>query len=391
MSVLPQLPFERTDMLGISSAFGALRAETPITRVRTSAGDEAWLVTGYEEVRAIFADQRFGRSHPTPETAPRISNSALLGGPTGEFATERETHDRMRRMLAPAFSARRMQALSGRIQHLVDELLDRMEEEGPPADLRAALSVPLPMRVICELLGVPYEDRDRFRGIAERMGDLVETSRSATARAEMEEYTDGIVAAKRTAPGEDVYSDLAAADLPAAEISRMAAGLLFAGHETTVNQIDYGVLLLLTNPRQLDALRADPALSTVAVEEIMRVAAPSEHGLVRYAHADAEVGGTTIRAGEAVLLSTAAANRDERIYTEPDRFDIARESRDPHLGFGYAIRYCLGANLARVELRAVFGTLFQRLPALRTAVPVEELVPRSNQLTGGFTELPITW
>jgi pentalenolactone synthase len=391
MSVLPQLPFERTGALHVSPMLRTLRAEGPITKVRTRTGDEAWLVTGYEEARSVFADERFGRSHPTPDTAPRLSNSALLGGPLGDYATEKVAHDRMRRLLAPAFSARRMQALSGRVRHLVDDLLDRMAEHGPPADLHTELSVPLPIQVICELLGVPYEDRDRFRAITEGMADLTDAGRSAAAQAELQEYSRGIVMAKRDDPGEDVYSDLATAGLPGDQAAMLAAALLFAGHETTVSRIDYGVVLLLDNPAQLEALKRDPALAPATVEEIVRVAAPSEHGLVRYAREDVDIEGITIRAGEAVVVTVAAANRDELAYADPDRFDIARDSGNPHLGFGYGIYYCLGAGLARVELRAVFGTLFQRFPTLRLAVPLEELTTRPNHLTGGLTELPVTW
>ncbi|HEV7934989.1 MAG TPA: cytochrome P450 [Actinomadura sp.] len=391
MADLPQLPFTRTDPLGLSPDFAALRADEPIARVRTSTGDHAWLVTGYEEVRALFADERFGRSHPTPETAPRLSNSALVGGPTGDYATEKLVHDHMRRLLAPAFSARRMQALSGRVQKLVEDLLNRMEEQGPPADLHESLSVPLPMQVICELLGVPFEDRDRFRAMADGMSDLEDAERSASARDEMNAYSHGLVMAKREDPAEDVYSDLAAADLASEDVASIAGGLLFAGHETTVNQIDYGVLLMLCNPAQLEDLRRAPELAPAAVEEIMRVAAPSEHGLIRYAHEDAEINGVTIRAGELVMLATVVANRDERVYPDAERFDIGRHSPEPHLGFGYAMHYCLGASLARVELRAVFGSLFQRFPALRLAVPPERLRPRYDRLTGGLTELPVTW
>ncbi|MBC6457310.1 cytochrome P450 [Actinomadura sp. HBU206391] len=391
MTDLPRLPFERANLLELSPAFAVLRKEEPVTRVRTSTGDEAWLVTGYEQARKIFADERFGRSHPTPETAPRLSNSSLLGGPQGEHATEKAAHDRMRRLLAPAFSARRMQALAGRVQQLVDDLLDEMEEHGPPADLHELLSVPLPIQVICELLGVPYEDRDRFRAIADDMGDLRDLRRSAAAREEMQVYTHGIVTAKRSDPGEDVYSDLAAADLPSHEVATLAGGLLFAGHETTMNQIDYGVLLLLSNPGQFEALKRDPNLTDAAVEEIMRMGASSEHGLIRYAHEDVEVDGVTIKAGELVVLATVAANRDERVYPDPERFDVTRESTDPHLGFGYAIRFCLGASLARVELRAVFGALPRRFPALRPTVPLDRLEQRPDQLTGGLMALPVTW
>ncbi|WP_433497612.1 cytochrome P450 [Sphaerimonospora sp. CA-214678] len=391
MSRLPQLPFARSDVLEISFEFAELRDSEPITKVLTETGDEAWLVSGYDEIRQVFADHRFGRSHPTPESAPRLSNNALIGGPNGDHATEHVVHDRMRRLLAPAFSARRMRALSGRVEEIVTGLLDRMAEEGPPCDLHARLSVPLPIQVICELLGVPYEDRDRFRAIAEEMTDLSDPARSAAARDEMSEYTYTIVKGKREEPGEDVYSDLATADLPENEIARIAGALLFAGHETTVNQIDYGVLLLLRDPEQREALRRDPSLVPGAVEEIMRTAAPSQHGLVRYAHEDVEIAGVTIRAGELVMLATFAANRDGRVYADPDRFDVSREMLHAHVGFGYASHYCLGASLARVELRSVFCALFQRFPALRPAVPYERLKPRTDRLTGGFRTLPVTW
>jgi len=385
------LPFERSDPLEVSPAYAELRATAPIAKVLTAAGDEAWLVTGYEEIRQIFADPRFGRSHPAPEDAPRLSNSALIGGPVGDYATEEEMHTKLRRLLAPAFSARRMAALSVRIQGLVDDLLGRMAEQGPPCDLHACLSVPLPVQVICELLGVPYEDRDRFRGIAVEMTDLSDPERSAAAMREMNEYTYEIVKAKRENPAEDVYSELAAADLPEEEIAMIAGGLLFAGHETTVNQIDYGVLLLLRNPGELDALRRDPSLAPGAVEEIMRMAVPSQHGLLRYAHADVEVGGVRIKRGDLVVLATFAANRDPRVYPDPERFDIRRETTHPHVGFGYGAHYCLGASLARVELQAVFGTLFRRFPELRLAVPYESLSRRAGALTEGFSELPVTW
>jgi pentalenolactone synthase len=391
MTELPQLPFERTNMLDISAMFGTLRAREPITRVRTRTGDEAWLVTGYQQTRTLLADERLGRSHRTPETAPRLSNSALTGGPSGDYDTEMAVHDRMRRLLAPAFSARRMRALSGHVQQLVHDLLDRMSAQGPPADLHEGLSVPLPIQVICELLGVPYEDRDHFRAIAEDMSDLTDPARSAAAQDAMSEYSYGIITAKRADPGEDVYSDLATADLPADEVARLAGGLLFAGHETTVNRIDYGALMLLGNPSQLEALKRDPALVPATVEEVLRLAAPSEHGLVRYAREPVEIDGVTIEAGEAVVLSTAAANRDDRVFADPERFDIGRVSPEPHLGFGYAMRYCLGASLARVELSAVFGALFQRFPTLRLAVPRERLEPRTDRLTGGFAQLPVTW
>ncbi|WP_405086686.1 cytochrome P450 [Microbispora sp. NBC_01389] len=391
MPELPRLPFDRPDILDISPYFGELRTSAPIARVRTHTGDEAWLVTGYDEIRQVFGDDRFGRSHPAPETAARLSNNVLLGGPTGDYATERIIHKEMRRLLSPAFSARRMRALSDGVRALVGNLLDGLAEQGPPADLHAGLSLPLPIQVICELLGVPYEDRDRFRAVAEAMTDLTDLARSADAQMELNAYTFEIVKAKRENPGEDVYTDLANASLPEEEIAKIAGGLLFAGHETTVNQIDYGVLLFLRNPAERDALLRDPSLLDAAVEEIMRFGAPSEHGLIRYAHADVEVGGVRIREGELVSLAIHAANRDERVYPDPEKFDIRRRDPRPHIGFGHGPHHCLGSGLARIELNAVFGSLFARFPALALAAPYEELEARSGTLTGGIDTLPVTW
>ncbi|WP_182881415.1 cytochrome P450 [Microbispora sp. H10949] len=391
MPELPRLPFDRPDILDISPYFGELRASAPITRVRTHVGDEAWLVTGYDEIRQVFGDDRFGRSHPAPATAARLSNNVLLGGPTGDYATERIIHKEMRRLLSPAFSARRMRALSDGVRALVGNLLDGLAEQGPPADLHAGLSLPLPIQVICELLGVPYEDRDRFRAVAEAMTDLTDLARSADAQMELNAYTYEIVKAKRESPGEDVYTDLANASLPEEDIARIAGGLLFAGHETTVNQIDYGTLLFLRNPAERDALLRDPSLLDAAVEEIMRFGAPSQHGLIRYAHDDVEVGGVRIRKGELVALAIHAANRDARVYPDPERFDIRRRDPRPHIGFGHGPHHCLGAGLARIELNAVFGALFARFPSLALAVPYEELEARTGRLTGGLDALPVTW
>ncbi|MFF5209681.1 cytochrome P450 [Streptosporangium sp. NPDC000396] len=388
---LPELPFERSSPLNVPEKYRTLRATEPVTRVRTQAGDLAWLVSGYEEARQAFADQRLGRSSPDPDQAARISGSVLLGGPRGEIETEKAEHERMRRMLAPAFSARRMSALGPHVQQLVDGLLDHMAELPPPVDLHEMLSLPLPVLVICELLGVPYGDQEHFRKLADAMTDLSDPERAEAAMTELGDYTREIIVSKRANPAEDVFSDMATMDASDEEIATLAAGLLFAGHETTVNRIDYGVLLLLSDRAQRDALIADPSLAASAVEEILRMAAPGNHGIPRYAHEDVTIGGVTIRRGEAVLIAPTSANRDERVFSEPDRFDIGRTPDDPHLAFGYAGRYCIGASLARVELRSVFGTLFSRFPTLALAVPVEELTERRASLTGGFTHLPVTW
>ncbi|MFC4590792.1 cytochrome P450 [Sphaerisporangium corydalis] len=391
MSDLPQLPFPRRHQLDVPPAYRELRSQAPITRVRTQAGDEAWLVAGYEEVRRVLADDRLGRSHPDPDNAPRISSSVILGGPRGDHATEKAEHERMRRLLAPAFSARRMKALTDHVQDLVDDLLDRMAVKTPPVDLHEHFSFPLPVLVICELLGVPYEDRDRFRALADGMTSMTDPAAATAAMEDLSAYIHALVVEKRRNPAEDVLSDMANMDADDKEIADLGAGLLFAGHETTVNRIDYGTVFLLSDLAQRDALVRDPSLAPTVVEEILRMAAPSDHGLVRYAREDIEFEGVTIRAGDAVLIQTSAANRDETVFTEPDVFDARRAAGEPHVAFGYAQHYCIGANLARVELRTVFGSLFRRFPTMELAVPPDRLPTRAGRLTGGFVELPVTW
>ncbi|TDD12686.1 cytochrome P450 [Nonomuraea diastatica] len=391
MTTLPVIPFARSRLLEVPAAYRDLRAKEGIAKVRTSLGDEVWLVSGYEDARRLFIDARLGRSHPEPDKAARLSSSALLGGPQGDAATEKAEHERMRKLFAPSFSARRMKALGDHVGSLVDELLDHLAGLRPPADLHAELSFPLPVLVICRLLGVPYGDREYFSGVSVRMSDMLDHDRSMAAREEMGAYMADLIQRKRREPAEDVLSDLANELDDDGAISRLAGGLLFAGHETTVNRIDFGVLLLLGNPGQLDLLKADPGRAPGAVEEILRMASPSLHGLPRYAHEDIVIGDVTIRRGEAVVITLGPANRDERIYPDPDVFDIRRPQTDPHLSFGYGPRFCIGASLARVELVAVFSRLFQRFPGLRTTVPVDELPRNEGRITEGLARLPVTW
>ena len=390
---LPQLPFPRRDILDVGPLYRTLQAQAPIVAVRTPAGDVAWLVTRHDTAKTLFADPRLGRSHPDPARAARISASALLGGPMGDARTEAEDHALMRRLLAPAFSARRMDRLRTHVAELVDRLIDELAERGAPADLHEGLSFPLPVLVICELLGVPYDDRAQFRAWSQGCADLADRAASAAAFGELAGYMRELVDRKRTAPGEDVISDLIVAEnglLSDDGVAGLAAVLLFAGHETTVARIDVGALLLMTEPGQLDRLRGEPGLVPQAVEEILRVAAPSGIGLPRYAHADIDIAGTRILAGDAVLLASTITNRDPDAFAEPQRFDVARKP-NPHLTFGYGPRYCIGAGLARVELQEVFTALPARLPTLRPAVPVEQLRMRSDLLTGGLSALPVAW
>ncbi|MEU4672270.1 cytochrome P450 [Amycolatopsis sp. NPDC023774] len=397
----PRLPFDRPNVLEIAPLYQVLRREGPIARVTTPAGDPAWLVTRFEEARAVFADPRFGRSHPKPEEASAVSDAALLSGPQGAYETEGAEHARLRRLLVPAFSANRMRKLGERIQELADRCLDELEAAhdaagGEPVNLHDFLSFPLPVLVICELLGVPYADRDKFRDLSDRIGVLDSGGDAKLAMDEFAAYMGELAARKRAEPAQDVVSDLVAAqaDDPTFtddDLARLGAGLLFAGHETTSNRIDLGVLFLLTDLARRDALAADPEGRVHGtVEEILRMSAPGGLGLLRYAHEDVEIGGVAIRRGDAVMISTSSANRDASVFADPEDFDADRKPNS-HIAFGYGGFFCIGASLARTELRVVFSALFRRFPNLRLAVDVDELDVRSNRLTGGVSSVPVTW
>jgi cytochrome P450 len=391
VTVEARLPFEQADALQSPLDLRRLQALGRIHRVRTAVGDEAWLVTGYDDVRRLLDDDRLGRAHPAPETAARTGESALFGGPIGDFATEHADHARMRSLLQPHFSPRRMRALRPRVEALASRLLDALAERGSPADLHAEVAVPLPILVICELLGVPYADRDRFRAWSEEAGNTRDGARSERGLGELYAYGLRLVAAKRKAPGDDVISQLCATDdVTDDEAATLSMGVLFAGHETTVVRIGLGAMALLSNRDQWQALVDDPGLVPGAVEEILRAPGSGDGGMPRYARTDLEVGGVTIRAGELVLLDIGAANHDPAAFADPERVDVTRASA-AHLTFGHGARYCLGAPLARIELDVVFTALVRRFPDLRLTVDVGDVPLRHDTLTGGPAELPVQW
>lgn len=397
----PQLPFTRPNALDLAPLFARLREQGPLARVTTPAGDPAWLVTAYDEARAILSDRRFGKAHPAPEEASRISSAAIQAGPTGSFEDEEREHARMRKVLAPAFSAPRMRRLAGQIEELTERCLDDMEEaraRSPraPVNLHDFLSFPLPVQVICELLGVPHSDRDLLRGWSDRIGVLDGGADALEAMAEFQAYIGRLAQSKREQPGQDVVTDILtvqAEDPTFSEddMTRLAAGLLFAGHETTSTRIDFGTLFLLSEPGRRDRFAARPEeLVDSTVEEILRMSAPGGIGLLRYAREDIRIGAVTIARGDAVLVAINAANRDGAAFAEPDSFDPER-TPNPHLGFGHGGHYCIGNALARTEMRIAFTALFRRFPGLRLAVDPYSLREHSERLPGGVGEVPVLW
>jgi pentalenolactone synthase len=386
-----QLPFGQAGPLEVPPVLRALRGQGVVHRIRTRVGDDAWLVTGYDEVRQLLDDDRLGRSHPEPDKAARSNESALFGGPLGNYDTEKADHARMRTLLQPHFTPGRMRAFRHRVETLTSGLLGDVAEQGPVVDLNAALALPLPILVICELLGVPYEDRTQFRTWTQAAADVLDRSRSEQGLGELFSYGQELVSRKRREPGDDVISRLCATDgVGDDEIAMLSMALLFAGHETTVVQIGLGALLLLTNPGQWQALLADPALVPGAVEEVLRAPGKGGGGIPRYAHTDFEIAGVAVRAGDLVMLDNGAANHDPAAFADPDQFDVGRRASS-HLTFGHGRRYCVGAPLARMELQTAFAQLIPRFPRMRLAVPVEELKVRSDVLTGGLVGLPVTW
>lgn len=386
-----QLPFEQPHPLEVAPALQDLQSKGTVHAVRTAVGDPAWLVVGYQQVRDFLDDDRLGRSHPEPEKAARASESVYLGGPMGEFATEHTEHARFRALLQPHFTPKHMRKLATRVKDLTDELLDEMIQLGPPADLHATLALPLPVLVICELLGVPYEDREDFHRWSNEVASIHDRALSESGLANLFAYGLDLVNRKRTNPGDDVISRLCAMEgVRDDEIATVGMGILFAGHETTVLQIGLGALLLLSNPATWQRLVDDPTKIPAAVEETLRTSHTGGGAIPRYAHEDLEIDGVAIKAGELVLLDIGAANIDPSAFTDAAHFDLSRRSAT-HVTFGRGGRYCIGAPLARIELQTVFTQLATRFPTLELAVGLDELKIRPDTFTGGLIELPVKW
>ncbi|TDB90304.1 cytochrome P450, partial [Micromonospora fluostatini] len=308
-------------------------------------------------------------------------------------------HTRLRRLVAKAFTARRVEQLRTRTRATAHELVDGMLAAGPPADLVAHVATPLPIRVICDLLGVPVTDQDKFHTWSEAIVSTTSLSGEQVQRYldNLFGYMTGLIEQRRREPADDLLTAMAQARdadadrLTEDEMVQLAGGLLAAGHETTVTQIPNFVYVLLTAEQGWARLRAEPGLVPSAVEELMRyVPLGATAGFARYALEDVELGGVLVRAGEPVLVSIASANRDETVFTDPDTLDLTR-AVNPHLGFGHGAHHCVGAQLARMELQVVLETLLERAPGLRLAVPESELTWKSGLLVRGLTALPVSW
>ena len=376
-----------------------LRELDRVDRVRIWNGDTPWLVTGYDEQRAVLADKRFSADVLRDGYPLQSASIAARRRKTRSFiAMDDPDHARMRMMLTRNFMVKRVNALRPRVQQIVDELIDDMLAGPRPVDLVTAFALPVPSLVICELLGVPYADHEFFqacsRAIISRDAPPDEAI-EATER--LRSYLADLVAVKQQSPTDDmlgnlVSEQLAAGELTTDEVVDMAVLMLIAGHETTANMIALGTLALLRHPDQLAELRDtdDPALITNATEELLRYLNIVHSGRRRVATEDVEVGGRLIRAGEGIILANDAGNRDATAFPDPDRLDIHRQARH-HVAFGYGVHQCLGQPLARMELHVVYGTLYRRIPSLALAIPFEDVSFKHDMVVYGVHSLPVTW
>ncbi|MFJ9411496.1 cytochrome P450 [Streptomyces sp. NPDC101393] len=368
-------------------------SDTPIRRMRYADGHLGWLVTGHATARAILADPRFSSRYeflhlPMPmEGVP----GELLPAPVGDIiGLDAPEHTRYRRLLTGKFTVRRMRQLAERVEQFTTECLDAMEQAGPTADLVEAFAQPVPALMICELLGVPYTDRERFQSqVATLFDQTADIGAKGEAYTALLQYLGELVLAKRAEPTDDLLSDLTTSDLTEEELSGIGGMLLAAGLDTTANMLGLGTFALLSNPDQLQALRADPGLAEQTVEELLRHLSVADP-LLRSALEDVEVAGRIIRAGETVTVSVQAANRDPQKFPDPDRLDIHRKATG-HLSFGHGAHQCLGQQLARVEMTVAFPALFARFPTLRLAVPPQEVPLRDRANIYGVVSLPVTW
>ncbi|HZS20021.1 MAG TPA: cytochrome P450 [Pseudonocardiaceae bacterium] len=396
IETVAELPFAITDGAHRRARYAQLAAAAPVHRTVLPTGEPAWLITGYREVRRALNDPRliksdlalanFGRDVVPPNVFAAMTSHMLNRNPPD--------HTRLRRLVSTVFTRRRIEQLAPRIQQITDELLDAIGTAAQ-TDLINSLALPLPITVVCELLGVPENHRTQFHNWTTTFvtGMLAGPATIATAATAMLSYLQELVRSKRSTSTDDLLSALVAARdgedrLSEDELTSMATLLLIAGHETTVNLIGNGLLALLTHPDQVALLRARLDLLGTAVEELLRFDGPLQVATFRLSTEPIDIGGVTIPASEIVIASLLAANQDQACTQQPGALDITR-TENPHLAFGHGIHHCLGAPLARLEGRIALGTVLNRFPRLRLAVAPEQLTRRPGVLMNGLTALPV--
>ena len=394
---IPLVPVEDSYYQDPAGFFAGLRESRPVAPVRMPGRGRAWFLTRYADARAALADPRLANDvHRWPGGARQRPSEAAGGVHAHLLNSDPPAHARLRRLVWKAFTPRRVARLRPRAEEIAAGLLDEMEAAGGPTDLLDAYARPLPITVLCELLGIPEADRGRVSAAVADYGKPGEADRVTR---ELAAYLTALIAAKRADPGDDLLSALALVrddvsedgsgdGLTGTEARSLAFQIIMGGFDTTVNLIGNGTLALLTHPEELGRLRADPSLLPAAVEELLRFTHPLNHATDRFTTQDMTVGDVVIPAGEWVFMAISSANRDPERFPDPDRLDLGRDASG-HVAFGYGIHYCLGASLARMEAEVALGALLARFPALSLAVPQEELRWRPVSLMHGLESLTV--
>ncbi|MFC5834227.1 cytochrome P450 [Nonomuraea insulae] len=401
MSESPALPiYMRRSGFDPIPELSQIRDKEGVTRVSNMFGldIDVYVITRFADVREVLGDSaRFSNARqvgrPRPAGAQDISEEELSRMRAGNLLLfDPPEHTRLRRMLTPEFTMRRMRRLEPRIKEIVAEHLDAMEAAGPTVDLVSAFALPVPSLVICELLGVPYEDRDDFQRRTSKSLDLsLPVEERVAVQLESRAYMAELVARAQADPGEDLLGMLIREhgdDLSTDELIGTAGLLLLAGHETTSNMLGIGTLALLRHPDQLDLLRKEPERINAAVEELLRWLSIVHSGTFKFTTTDVELSGTTIPKDSLVACALPTANRDPALVPDPDRLDIGRGELG-HVAFGHGVHHCLGAPLARMEMHIAFPALFERFPGLREADPPAEF--RSFNIVYGLTSFQVAW
>lgn len=392
----PRFPLPRRCPVGPPAHYAEVRAHGPLSRVVMANGQQAWLVVSHELARRLLADERLSslRTHPGyPEIVAGLNSQDSTGLMSWMDGDEHAWH---RGLMTSEFTLHRMRELRPRIQEFADAAVDALLRDGPPADLVSRVSLAVPAQVICEVLGVSYEDRDYFYERIRTNVDRACTAEQRTrALGELRRFLDALVTRKETDPGDDLTSRMIAkyraeGRYDHAYMSGAATLLLVGGFDSSANMISLGIGTLLEHPDQLSRLREDPALTRKAVDELLRYHSISDVGTSRVALEDIEVEGVVVRAGEGLVFPLAAANWDPAAFAAPERFDIERDARR-QLAFGYGAHQCLGQNLVHTELDVVLRTLIERVPTLRLAIPFGKLPFKYDALIFGIHEVPVTW
>jgi cytochrome P450 len=380
----------RRDGLDPVAEIGAIRAEAPISKLDLPFGMNAWLVTGYDEAKAVLGKV----TEFSSDFTNLVGNAGLTEeqNPGGLGFADPPVHTRLRKLLTPEFTMRRLNRLTPRIDEIVAEQLDAMAATEGPVDLWQAFALPIPSLTICELLGVSYEDRADFQRLSTARFDLFGgAGASFGAMSESLSYLLDIVKKQRAEPGDGLLGMLIKEhgdEIDDRELAGLADGVLTGGLETTASMLALGALVLLRDEKAFEAVRGDEESVHRFVEELLRYLTVVQMAFPRFAKQDMEIGGVAIAEGDIVLVSLSAADRDPKLGPDMEKFDATREPTS-HLAFSYGIHRCIGAELARMELRTAYPALVRRFPNLRLAVPADELSFRKVSIVYGLDELPV--